>query len=134
MAAVKYDMDALRRCVKDKAVFLSGPMAGIENNNAAAFAEAHALMIRAGAAEVYDPVQRWFGCFGLEERTHDAWMRESIRTLASDSGHPSRPRWDVMVQLDGWNVSQGALTEDTVARSCMVAVVELREFEREESR
>ena len=132
--AAKYDMDALEKCVKNKAVFLSGPMTGIENNNAAAFAEAHALMIQAGAAEVYDPVQRWFNN-GAEERTHEAWMRESIRVLAGDSGWPSRPRWDVMVQLDGWNVSQGALTEDTVARACMVAVVELREFEiGEESR
>ena len=129
MAAVKYDMDALERCVKDKAVFLSGPMAGIENNNAAAFAEAHALMIRAGAAEVYDPVQRWFDN-GTKERTHDSWLRESIRVLAGDSGWPSCARWDVMVQLDGWNVSQGALTEDMVARTCMLAVVGLREFEQ----
>lgn len=108
--------------VKGKNVFLSGPMEGVRNNNAAAFADAHAALKLAGAARVYDPALMWLDCEGEHDHAH--WMRRCLRELAIGGG---KPYYDLLVSLPGWETSDGAQVERIAARACGVTVCEWAE-------
>ena len=116
--------------VKGKTVYLSGPMSGIELYNAPAFVEAHATLNRMGAAYVYDPVMQW-----LETRVedHEDCMVLCLEKLtdcwATDDGVVRNV--DLLVQLPGWDKSEGARLEAAVADACGIRRVELRELEKD---
>ena len=98
-------------------VFLSGPMSGVENYNAAAFAGAHAAIKLAGAECVYDPALEWLmGDDVPDEAAHEAWMRTTVHELTRPIAFGEADAYyDVCVLLDGWRESEGAQLEKVVA-------------------
>lgn len=105
----------------DKRVYLSGPMTGIIDHNAPAFADAERRCRDAGAAMVFNPATAW----GHSDR-HPSWyMRHDLNRLTLTEGE--RPLFDCVVLLDGWYASDGATLEYQVARASGIALVNLRE-------
>lgn len=105
----------------DKRVYLSGPMTGIIDHNAPAFADAERRCRDAGAAMVFNPATAW----GHSDR-HPSWyMRHDLNRLTLTEGE--RPLFDCVVLLDGWYASEGATLEYQVARASGIALVNLRE-------
>ena len=93
--------------VKNKRIFLSGPMSFKENYNVGAFVSAHATLKLMGAGYVYDPALAWLEELG-ETRTHEAYMRDALTILVVQP-------FDMFVTLDGWETSDGAYAEHVVA-------------------
>lgn len=105
--------------VKDKAVYLSGPMTGKPDWNREAFADACWKCIDAGADDVFDPARD--APEGDDPHTHEWWMLRSVNELTRREPDGS-PHYDVLVQLDGWVESDGATLEHVVARDCGIEV------------
>ena len=101
--------------VKNKRIFLSGPMSFKENYNVEAFASAHATLKLMGAGYVYDPALAWLEELG-ETRTHEAYMRDALTILVVQP-------FDMFVTLDGWETSDGAYAEHVVAVELGIEVV-----------
>lgn len=129
-------MDSL----KDKTIFISGPMSGLECCNVAEFARAHALLKELGAADVYDPAVEYLTQVGTEgEHTHGWYMRRCLRELTrtDDSRWAMVPRmpglsenppyYDLLVRLPGWEGSAGARMESDVAEAIGIEVRDLSE-------
>ena len=115
--------------IKGKRVFLSGRMSDDPKTfHAHQFIDAHILCNEAGATEVYDPAVEWLKYNG-PERTHSDWMLESLSELTIREGFRSTRYWDVLVSLPGWELSEGARTERTVAEACGMEVVELEDID-----
>lgn len=118
-----------------KCVFISGPMSGIDHYNAAAFAEAHAILRECGAHKVFDPSWEWMR---RDERTlgHDVYLRRCLYELARplvnvlDDTDDDRCHYDAVVQLEGWQESAGAMTEYLVARACGIRCVHVEELRK----
>ena len=115
-----------------KRVFLSGPMTGHEHYNCEAFARAHARLKEAGAYEIYDPALSWLqGVTEGDEATHEQWVRKCLHILTKPKHRgwdaPCEPYFDFLVQLDGWETSNGAIDEYEVARACGIVTIELEE-------
>ena len=111
--------------VKDKNVFLCGPMTGVPNYNIAAFMEAHAELMKLGA-HVYNPELSWMKG-GCQERPHEEWMRRSLHELTEPKflGSETGNHYDSLVLLPGWRESVGATMEVSVAGAIGIPVVEL---------
>lgn len=109
--------------VKDKDIFLSGPMSGIENNNVAAFCDAQATLYQMGASYVYNPAMEWIGRRCPKDRPHEYWMIGCMHELTAYD-NDRVPRYDMVVVLEGSGDSIGALTERSVARACGIPVYE----------
>lgn len=114
--------------VKDKNVFLCGPMTGLPSYNVEKFAAANKFLRNLGADRVYDPAFKWYTSLvsGYECTDHDACMRRTIGelTIGTNDGHAY---YDLLVTLDGWKDSEGAKTEVEVARACGIPVYELQD-------
>jgi len=84
-------------------VYLSGPITGCENHNYDAFEYAEHVLTEQGYA-VINPLKL--------EHSHDkswqSYMRECIKALMDA---------EVIVMLDGWLESQGAVIEHSIARN-----------------
>ena len=109
--------------LRNRRVFISGPMSGIPHYNAQAFAEAHAICREQGVWSVFDPSWEWMNETG-EENTHEYYMRRCINALTNGT-------FDVLLQLDGWYQSEGCNVEFAVAQACGIEVIELDELEGE---
>lgn len=107
----------LRESIRDKRVFLSGPMTGIEHNNACEFARAHAMCKEIGAYTVWDPVIEWL-MESQSDGSHEHYMRRALKELTGN-------HYNVILMLPGWADSEGAKTERIVAEACGIEVVEL---------
>ena len=112
--------------IKGKRVYLSGPMSGIPDYNAPAFAEAQEELIALGAEFVFNPARAW----GHNDREASWYMRHDLHRLTESDG--GAPLFDVIVMLDGWHASEGATLEYQVARACGIALVNLREVGKHE--
>lgn len=112
--------------LRGKRVFLSGPMTGLEHNNIAAFAVAHALAHESHAARVYNPAQMWAnepeGTY--EDKTHEDYMLDCVNELTRRD-YRGKPTYDLLVSLPGWRESDGASHERDVAEHCGIPCVEL---------
>lgn len=84
-------------------VYISGPITGRENNNAAAFALAEAQLRRNG----HDPVNPHVIAPESEGMEWSDYMRADIRALC---------RCSAVATLDGWEDSRGARLEVDIAR------------------
>jgi hypothetical protein len=114
-------------------LFISGPMSSDGNNNVTKFLTAHIVLNRLGALSVYDPAVEWVDDVSrgsCEDRGHEFYMRRCISELSKswyvdseDDG--TKPLYDLLVQLDGWQDSEGAKTEKMVAEACGIEVIEL---------
>lgn len=114
--------------IKGKRVYLSGPMSGIPDYNAPAFAEAAQACLDAGAEMVFNPATAW----GHANRAPYWYMREDLHRLTISDTTGERALFDVIVMLPGWYSSEGATLEYQVARACGIALVNLQEVGRDE--
>lgn len=107
-------------------VFLSGPMTGYEDYNAMGFVKAQILVKRLGAAFVYNPIMQWI-CEPEDVsrgRGHESYMLECLHELTR-MGEDGAPFYSAVVQLDGWEASEGARAEAAVAETCGIMRVSL---------
>jgi len=110
--------------LRGKTVYLSGPMTGLADFNRAAFDEAEAQLVAAGAC-VLAPVDEMDGW------THEDYMLASLRQLLDGYGSTidddNRPMAsvDYVVTLPGWCKSRGAQTEVHVAHECGIGIIDL---------
>ena len=105
--------------VSGKNIFVSGPMTGYENYNTRAFVATQVRLKLLGAEVVYNPILPWV-CEPLrisQTRTHESYMLECVQEL-SRMREDGSPFFDLVVQLPGWQESEGAKVEDVVAESC----------------
>lgn len=112
--------------LRNRRVFISGPMTGIEHYNAPEFARAHAICREQGAAYVFDPSWEWMNETG-EENTHEYYMRRCINVLTNGT-------FDTLLQLDGWRESEGCRLEYEVAVACGIRLATLLDDERTDER
>ena len=113
--------------VKDKSIFLSGPMTGIDLYNAPAFVEAHARLKLMGCGEVFNPVIEWlWDDSGSEDRTY--YLRKCIGRLGGGPfAFSGGDGWDMLVSLPGWRESEGARLEREIAEGLGIECHELEE-------
>lgn len=117
--------------VVGKTVFLSGPMTGKELYNTPAFAEAHAICKLAGARKIFDPAEQWLRS-QEDEQDHTTYMRRCINELTqglfNNMNGPmyERNKYEVLVQLEDWETSDGAVLEAQVAHACGIDVIGVR--------
>ena len=105
-------------------VFISGPMTGIEHYNAPEFARAHAICREQKSRCVYDPSWAWLSEQG-EEGPHEYYMRKCIAELVNNLyGFTG---YDVLLQLPGWEDSDGCRLERNVAIACGIEVMTLEQ-------
>lgn len=110
--------------IRGKRVYLSGPMSGLPELNAAAFDKAQEALIARGAEFVFNPVLAWG-----HKNEHPSWyMRHDLHRLTESDG--GAPLFDVVVMLPNWHASAGATLEYQVARACGIALVNLQEVVR----
>lgn len=110
-------------------VFISGPMTGIESYNVHAFVQAHVMLKACGAENVYNPALSWLDEKG-PARDHESYMMDSIAELASMRWCELRDKYvpyDLLVRLPGWERSDGARLESSVAEAIGIKVVDLAE-------
>ena len=109
-------------------VFISGPMSGYEHYDVGEFAKAHAICKEAGAEAIYDPAYEYLRN-NESSVSHELWLRRCISTLTMESRVSYKPFYDVLVQLPGWEDSEGAKTEAIVADACGIPRVALEDVE-----
>lgn len=110
-------------------VFLSGPMTGYDDYNERGFVAAHIRLKKLGAEHVYDPILQWV-CEPERisvVRSHESYMLECVQELSRmrDDGEPY---YDAVVQIDGWQASEGAKVEDIVAEACGIMRIPFSAF------
>lgn len=115
--------------VRNKNVFLSGPMTGREAYNVGEFAKAHARLKELGAHCIYDPALEYLQ-EGNAGHSHEWYMRRCIQELTKDKVNPLyESGYTILVSLPDWQESQGARVEREVAIACGIAVCDLGECE-----
>ena len=122
--------------IEGKSVFLSGPMSDDEETyHVADFALAHNKMKMLGALYVYDPAVRYLN----QSRELDAVqsyedcilksINELTRYVFTNDGRMLDRKYDLVVQLPGWEDSNGALIEYKVATECDIPCIRLSDCE-----
>lgn len=110
-------------------VFISGPVSGMPDNNVAAFATA-AYRLRQAGHEVYSPVESI-----PAKCSHEQAMLMCLHELSRGDREAYacmnklflEPWYDAMVQLDGWQHSNGARLEAEIADALGIKRASLRE-------
>ncbi len=108
-----------------KRVYLSGPMSGIEDLNAKAFAQARFVCMQLGAREAFNPVTAW----GHVDRDKGWYMRNDLHRLTLSYGN--RPYYDYLVLLDGCEMSEGSLLESAVAAASGIPVIDVCDLRKQ---
>ena len=117
--------------VKGKNVFLSGPITGKPDRNAAQFAVAEVQMYGRGAEDVFDPAMK----FARADWTQREYMAACLEELCYMSEPASacgrhigpKPYYGILVSLPGWQDSEGASIERQVAQAIGMEVCDLEE-------
>lgn len=122
--------------LKGMRVFLSGPMTGYECYNLIEFTKAHRRLQELGATYIYNPAFDWLHGMqrGETEADHDYYMRKTVgelvrQDMALDENGRARPFYDLVVLLDDWEASDGAMCEMFVARACGIRAIKLRRLD-----
>lgn len=118
-----------------KNVYISGPMTGRAHYGVAEFALAHAALKEAGAEYVYNPAMRYLvkSQRKLAAMRHEDWMCDCIHELTERERRDQTwveitpMKYDLLVQLPGWEESEGALEEFSVAKACGIKVASIEE-------
>lgn len=108
--------------IKNKRVYLSGPMSELPDFNEPAFAAAKRACVDAGCEVCFNPCTAW----GHHDRPRAWYMSHDLHHLTAMDGE--RPYFDAIVLLDGWHASDGSQLEYKVARECGIAQVNIREL------
>lgn len=105
-------------------IYLSGPMTGVDGLNAEAFNDAERIVRGYGADYIYNPVTHTNSVHeDGTEATREEFLLYDLHVLTGTSEH--RPRINVVVQVDSWEKSRGAIIEYRVARACGIRCIEL---------
>ena len=100
--------------LKGKRVYISGPMSGLPAMNRPAFRRA-AEELEALGAYPFDPANAW----EHDDKPYEWCMLHDLRMLTQISDYVRGvPFFDLLVLLPGFESSQGALIELSVARAC----------------
>lgn len=110
-------------------IFISGPVSGMPDNNVAAFATA-AYRLRQAGHQVYSPM----GDIPAKSK-HEQAMLMCLHELSRGDREAYacmnklflEPWYDAMVQLDGWEESDGAQLEAEVADALGIKRMTLNE-------
>ena len=113
--------------VRNKKVFLSGPMSGIDHYNAPEFTRAHAICKEAGASFIFNPAKEWLD--GDDTKSHEYYLRTCVHELTKERFEDYDPFYDILVQLPEWKNSEGAKTETIVANACGIPCIALEDVE-----
>lgn len=105
----------MSRSTIKKAIYLAGPMTGIEDFNYPAFHSA-AAKLRARGYPVINPAEAFGGATDL---SFDTYMRYDLTCLLRDC--------DTIVVLEGWEKSPGAVLEVSVASALGYGILKLVE-------
>ena len=98
--------------IKDKRVYLSGPITNTKNYKGL-FMFAEALVDFGEAEQIYNPA--------TQIPASSSWEQAMHRCLSEITNY------DTVVLLPGWNASRGARLESDVALACGIHVVNLSE-------
>lgn len=98
--------------IKDKRVYLSGPITNTKNYKGL-FMFAEALVNFGEAEQIYNPA--------AQIPASSSWEHAMAQCLSEITNY------DTIVMLPGWNVSRGARLERDVALACGMRVLELNE-------
>lgn len=105
--------DELSEKIRDKRVYLSGPITNVKNYNGL-FIFANYLVRMCDARQVFDPASQIPDSLGYEEA-----MKRCVRTLTDH---------DAIVMFPDWDVSQGSKIEHEVAKACGIDVIYLASY------
>lgn len=105
--------DELTEKIRDKKVYLSGPITGVKNYKGL-FMFANKLARMCDASQAFDPASQIPDSLNYEEA-----MKRCVRAITDN---------DMIVMLPDWNVSQGSKIEHEVARACGLGVVYLASY------
>lgn len=110
-------------------IFISGPVSGMPDNNVAAFATA-AYRLRQAGHQVYSPMED-IPAKSKHEQAMLMFLHELSRgdreAYACMNKLFLEPWYDAMVQLDGWEESDGAQLEAEVADALGIKRMTLNE-------
>ena len=102
--------DELSEKIRDKRVYLSGPITNVKNYKGL-FIFANYLVRMCDARQVFDPASQIPDSLSYEEA-----MKRCVRALTDH---------DAIVMLPDWNVSKGSKIEHEVAKACGMDIVYL---------
>ena len=105
--------DELSEKIRDKKVYLSGPITNVKNYKGL-FMFTNKLAKMCDASQVFNPASQIPDSLNYEEA-----MKRCVRALTDH---------DTIVMLPDWNVSQGSKIEHEVARACGMSVVYLASY------
>lgn len=117
--------------LEGKRVYISGPITG-EEGAALSFARAFQTCVEARALWTMNPMAagEQAGRAGYSYADH---MRADLHALTQSVIGPEtkavKPCFDVLLQLPGWNASEGAVLERRVADACGIQRIEYAELE-----
>lgn len=95
-------------------VFISGPVTGFDRETTVArFASAAIKCKQLGAKSVFNPVETV-----PQGASHEDAMRRCLNELTMEDFETHEGFYDVLVQLNGWSYSRGAVAESDVATAC----------------
>lgn len=111
-------MNRMRVDLEDRRVFLSGPVTGYDRETTVArFASAAIKCHGAGASYVFNPTEAV-----AASASHETAMCRCINELSMWDFERNESFYDVLIQLDGWEDSEGARTECAVAQACGIPI------------
>ena len=120
-----------------KRVFISGPMSDSDDHHVDDFALAHDRLKKLGIELAFNPAILYLNqSRRLDDvKTHDDYMLDCIHELTRRQKRTEEwvdvipMKYDVLVQLPGWEKSLGAKTEAEVAKACGIPCVSLEDCE-----
>ena len=115
--------------LKDRNVFISGPMTGYEHYNLDSFIRAHLLVKYSYANDVYNPALNWLTEPEAvsEKRHYEDYLAECCAEL-SRRIEDARPYWDVLLRLHGWEKSKGAITETELDTKLGINIIDMQDL------
>lgn len=107
--------------VKDKKIFLSGPMSGVPQSNIDKFCKLHMFLLEQGAQEIYNPALELL--WTKDKGVYKERLRESIHELTKKNYATQRAYYDMIIILPESTQSIGSDLETKVADKCGIKII-----------
>ena len=125
------DVTDLASRVIGRSVYLSGPMTGIPDLNAPAFARAGQMLLSLGATRVFDPLSLTADG-NVPGWDYEMYLVRCLNELTGldgpDLSRETRRRYDLVVTLDGGESSRGSSAETAVARLVGIDILSMSDI------